>query len=189
MILIFSIIVGVIALDQLTKWLAIEFLADKPTVFFWENVLHFTYSENTGMAFGLLSDQRWIFMVLSTVAIIGIVIYLIFFKPKNIWLQISLAMIVGGGIGNMIDRIFRTGVVDFIILKPIKFIINDAIFNIADTFVCIGAGIMIVYLIIDMIKEFRDERAAKKTGTAKGAANEVTSTSTTAEQNGDDNVE
>ena len=126
-------------------------------------------------------------MVLSTVAIIGIVIYLIFFKPKNIWLQISLAMIVGGGIGNMIDRIFRTGVVDFIILKPIKFIINDAIFNIADTFVCIGAGIMVVYLIIDMIKEFRDERAAKKAGIKAEATNEVPST--TEAQNGDGDVE
>ena len=157
MILLFAIILGVICLDQLTKWLAVIFLKDIPTFPLWQNVLHFTYVENRGMAFGMLKDHRWVFMVFSTVAIIGLLIYLIRFRPKNIWVQVSLSMIVGGGIGNMIDRIFLGYVIDFIDFTLIDF----AVFNVADSFVCVGAGILIVYLLIDMVNEAKREKAAK----------------------------
>jgi len=159
MLYLLAIIAGVIGLDQLTKWLAVIYLKEIPTFPLWENVLHFTYAENTGMAFSMFSgeDERWVFMLLSTVAIIGIMVYLIFFRPPSRWMQVSLAMIVGGGIGNMIDRVLLGYVVDFIDFTLIDF----AIFNVADSFVCVGAGILIVYLIIDMVKEIRMEKAAK----------------------------
>ena len=156
-IILIAIIAGVIGLDQLTKWLAVVYLQGEPSFPRWREVLHFTYTENTGMAFGMLKDHRWVFMVFSTVAIVALAIYLFRFRPESRWLQVSLAFIIGGGIGNMIDRIILGYVIDFIDFT----LINFAIFNVADSFVCIGAGMMIGYLVIDLIREIKLEKAKK----------------------------
>ena len=97
-IILIAIIAGVIGLDQLTKWLAVVYLQGEPSFPLWREVLHFTYTENTGMAFGMLKDHRWVFMVFSTVAIVALAIYLFRFRPESRWLQVSLAFIIGGGI-------------------------------------------------------------------------------------------
>ncbi|MBQ8310237.1 MAG: signal peptidase II [Clostridia bacterium] len=154
MILILAIIAGVICLDQLTKWLAVIYLQGEASFPLWQDVLHFTYAENTGMAFGMLKEHRWVFMVLSTVAIVGLLIYLVVNRPKNVWMQVAMAMIIGGGIGNMIDRIWLGYVIDFIDFTLIDF----AIFNVADSFVCVGAGILIVCLLLDIIREVKAEK-------------------------------
>lgn len=157
-----AIIFGVVGLDQLTKWLAVIWLKGEASFPLWQDVLHFTYAENTGMAFSLFSgeNERWVFMLFSSVAIVGILVYLFFFKPEGKWMQVSLAMIAGGGIGNMIDRLLLGYVVDFIDFTLIDF----AIFNVADSFVCVGAGILIVCLILELWQEMKAERAAKKSG-------------------------
>ncbi len=160
MIVLFAIILGVICLDQLTKWLAVIFLQGEASFPIWKEVLHLTYVENTGMAFGMLKDHRWVFMVFSTVAIGAILFYLIRFRPKSRWMQVALAMIVGGGIGNMIDRVLLGYVIDFIDFTLIDF----AVFNIADSFVCVGAGILIVCLLLELLQDMRAEKAAKASG-------------------------
>jgi len=159
MLYLIAIIVAVVGLDQLTKWLAVINLKGEASFPLWKDVLHFTYAENKGMAFSLFSgeNERWIFMLFSTVAILGILVYLIFWRPESKWMQVSLAMIAGGGIGNMIDRVLLGYVVDFIDFTLIDF----AIFNVADSFVCVGAGILIVCLVLDLKKEIDAERAAK----------------------------
>lgn len=156
-VVLIAIIAGVIGLDQLTKWLAVVNLQGEPSFPLWPEVLHFTYAENTGMAFGMLKDHRWVFMVFSTVAILGLAVYLFRFRPESRWMQVSMAFIIGGGIGNMIDRIILGYVVDFIDFT----LINFAVFNVADSFVCIGAGMMIAYLVRDLILEIKLERAKK----------------------------
>ena len=166
-VILIAIIAGIIGLDQLTKWLAVVNLQGEPSFPLWREVLHFTYTENTGMAFGMLKDHRWVFMVFSTVSIIALIVYLFRFRPESRWMQVSMAFIIGGGIGNMIDRIFLGYVVDFIDFT----LINFAIFNIADSFVCIGAGIMIVYLVIDLVKEIKLERAQKAAAKAENDSN------------------
>ena len=162
-IVLIAIIAGVIGLDQLTKWLAVVYLQGEPSFPLWRDVLHFTYTENTGMAFGMLKDHRWVFMVFSTVAIVALAIYLFRFRPESRWMQISMAFIIGGGIGNMIDRIILGYVVDFIDFT----LINFAIFNVADSFVCIGAGMMIAYLLIDLVREVVREVKQKRAGEAE----------------------
>jgi len=159
-LILIAVIAGVIGLDQLTKWLAVVYLQGEPSFPLWREVLHFTYVENRGMAFGMLKDHRWVFMVFSTVAIIALAVYLFRFRPESRWMQISMAFIIGGGIGNMIDRILLGYVIDFIDFT----LINFAVFNIADSFVCVGAGMMIVYLIIDLVREIKLERAKKAEG-------------------------
>ncbi|MBQ1230202.1 MAG: signal peptidase II [Clostridia bacterium] len=163
MVLLFAIIIIAVCSDQLTKWLAVIFLEGEADVVLWRDVLHFSFVRNKGAAFGMLQNQRWLFMVISTVAIVGLLIYLIRWKPKSIWVRLSIAMIIGGGIGNMIDRIFLGYVIDFIYFKLIDF----PVFNVADSFVTVGCGILVVYLFYDLICEMRREKQAKLAGTAQ----------------------
>ena len=147
---IYSLIILVsVILDQLTKVLAVEFLKPIPTCPIIEGVIHLTYHENRGAAFGILANHRWVFLSVSTVMIIGLLIYLFLGKCENMLWGVSISMIIGGGIGNMIDRTFAGYVVDFIDFR----LINFAIFNGADSFVCVGAGLLVLALILDIIKE------------------------------------
>ena len=157
MVLMIAIILGAIVLDNLTKWLTVSCLEYRETVPLWKDVLHFTYERNEGAAFGILSEHRWVFMVVSTVAIIGLLVYLFGFKPKSKLMQISLSMIAGGGIGNMIDRVYLGYVVDFIDVR----LINFAVFNIADSFVTVGAFLFMGYMIYDTVQDYKWEKAAK----------------------------
>ena len=157
---LFSVIIVVgIILDQLTKWLAVTYL--KPiwsdSVPIIEGVLQLTYAENTGAAFSMLSDAPWVFKSISTVAIIAMAIYLYGCKGGRRLQDIAIAMIISGGIGNMIDRTVLNYVVDFIDFCLIDF----AIFNGADSFVCVGAGLLILSLILDMKDEYKKEQEAK----------------------------
>ena len=148
--IIYSLIIAVsVILDQLTKVLATEFLKPLPTFPIIEGVIHLTYHENRGAAFGMLADHRWVFLTISTVMIVGLSIYLFLGKCENMLYGVSISMIIGGGIGNMIDRLGAGFVVDFIDFR----LINFAIFNGADSFVCVGAGLLILALILDIIKE------------------------------------
>lgn len=142
MLICFLIMATVVILDQVTKWLAANFLTKVETVPIIKDILHLTYLENEGAAFGMLKNNRWIFLVISTVAIIGLIIYLVKYPPKNKWLMLGLSFICGGGIGNMIDRVLLGYVVDFIDFRAINF----AIFNTADSFVCIGAVLVLIYV-------------------------------------------
>lgn len=157
MILLIAIILGSVFLDQLTKWLAVVYLQGEPSFPLWKDVLHLTFVKNEGAAFGMLSDHRWVFMIVSTVAIIGIAVYLFRFPPKSRYVQITLSMIIGGGIGNMIDRFLLGYVIDFIDFT----LINFAVFNVADSFVTVGAFMLMGYLIRDLILEIRNDKAKK----------------------------
>ena len=150
---------GVIAIDQLTKWLCVAHLKPIGRLPLIQNFLHLTYVENRGAAFGSFTEHRWVFMVISTVAIIGVTVYLLHFCEENRLLRCALALIIGGGIGNMIDRIALGYVIDFIDFCGIW----SYVFNGADSAVCIGAGLMVLYVILEIIRE---TKAAKQQGAA-----------------------
>lgn len=134
------LMIACVIIDQITKQLAVKGLYYIDTYPVIENVLHFTYVENRGAAFGMLADRRWIFMIISTVAIIAMLVLLYKEKPDNRWIQVSAAFIIGGGIGNMIDRVRLGYVVDFIDCRFIDFYV----FNGADSFVCVGCVMFII---------------------------------------------
>lgn len=144
-----AIILGVIILDMLTKVLALKFLRPIGSVPVIKGVIHLTYVENKGAAFGILSGHRWVFLVVSTLTILAFTLYLYLGHAENRLYAVSLSLISAGGIGNMIDRLALGYVVDFIDFALIDF----AVFNVADSFVCIGAGILILALILDLKKE------------------------------------
>lgn len=155
-------LVGV-GLDQLTKYLVVSNMDLHESVSVIPGVFNFTYIQNDGAAFGMLDDQRWIFLVLSTVAIVGILVYMFWKKPQDKLFLAALTLIVSGGIGNMIDRVALGYVIDFIDFCALPNLWKW-VFNVADSFVCIGAGIMILWLILDMIKDYKKEKAAATVG-------------------------
>ena len=157
------IILAVTVLDQLTKVWAMDLIAaanhipvlqiaEGNTLPIWEGVFHFTYLENSGMSFGLLADHRWVFMLLSSVGILALFAYLVWLKGNGKLLCTALALVIGGGIGNMFDRVLLGYVVDFIDVQCFSF--WTWIFNLADSAVCVGAALMVLALLL----EYRRER-------------------------------
>lgn len=153
------IMAGVVFLDQLTKWLTVINLDLGETFPLIKNVFHFTYVRNTGAAFSMFNepDQRWIFMSISSVAIVALFIYLWKNRNGSKLLCVALSFIVGGGIGNMIDRCMLKYVIDMLDFR----LINFAVFNIADSFVCVGVGLFALQVILEEIAEMKKEKAAK----------------------------
>ena len=148
MILFLCISVLVIVADYFTKMLAVNvFKVNEITII--KDILYFTYVENRGAAFGMLQNHRWIFITVTTVVIALIILYVLIKKPKRKIELTALSLICGGGIGNMIDRIFLSYVVDFIDVR----IINFPVFNVADCAVVIGCGLLILYLLFIEGKE------------------------------------
>lgn len=166
-----GLIVAAVGLDQLSKYLVVANMELHESVDIIPGVLRFTYIQNDGAAFGSMDDKRWIFMVLSTVAIIGILVYLFWKKPQNKLLLSSLILITGGGIGNMIDRIALGYVIDFIDFCAFPKIWMW-VFNIADSCVCIGAGLLALWLILDTVREIKAEKAKKATESEVGGKDE-----------------
>lgn len=146
----------VILLDQISKYLVVQFIPLGSTVKCIDGLFHLTYIQNRGAAFGMLADHRWVFMVISVAALAAITAYLLREKPESMWQKTALGMILGGGIGNMIDRTVNGYVVDFIDVDFMDF----AVFNVADAFVTVACAVLIVYLIFEMVKENRKEKPA-----------------------------
>ena len=154
MLLPLIIMAAVLVADQISKLLVLQYLVPVGQVKLIEGVLHLTYVENRGAAFGMLSNSRWVFMVLSCVAIVILLGYLWRYKPASRLLRLSLALIAGGGIGNMIDRTVYGFVVDFI---DVAFV-WDYVFNVADSAVCIGCGLMVLWFILSEVKEQKEKK-------------------------------
>ena len=155
------IIVAFVVMDQVSKVLVIDFLAGKPPVDIIPGILRFTYVENRGAAFGMLSDNRWVFMIISTIAIGALLVYLWKFRPDSKLACLALSMIIGGGIGNMIDRILLGYVIDFIDFCAFPEIWMW-VFNVADVCVCVGGGLMVLWLILSMVADAKKAKEQKQ---------------------------
>ncbi len=168
-IFIWTLIVSLsVILDQITKLIAVNNLKSIGSCAFIEGFIRFHYVENTGAAFGMMKNFRWFFISVSSIAIVVIVFYLLKYRRSiSCVLGISLSMIIGGGIGNQIDRILNGYVVDFI--EPI--FVNFAVFNIADCFITVGTVLVIVdFIFIDrhlLVNKKNHNASPTKSGEAK----------------------
>ncbi len=151
-----TVVAAGIILDQLTKLLTASLMELGETIPLIRDVLHITYVQNRGAAFGMLENHRWVFLVVSTVTILAIGAYLFVTKSRDPLFITSLAMILSGGIGNMIDRLALGYVVDFIDFR----LINFAVFNGADSFVCVGAALLFISILFEEKKRGADAPAA-----------------------------
>ncbi len=153
-----AIIVLGIIVDFVSKRIVATQMALGQSIPLWQDVLHITYVQNRGAAFGMMAGSRWIFITVSSIAIIAFAFYLIYTKSNRaIWI-FAISMMASGGIGNMIDRIWLGYVVDFIDFT----LINFAVFNIADSLICVGAGLMILDLVLDFIETSKELRKSKE---------------------------
>lgn len=135
-----------ILFDQWTKYMVLTHIKPVFSVPLIPGVLSFTYHENRGAVWGIMQGQIPI-LIVSTVLILGIVLFVFVRIPdtkKYVWLRIISVLLISGAIGNFIDRVFRHYVVDFIYFE----LINFPIFNVADIYVCVAAGLLILVSLI-----------------------------------------
>lgn len=135
----------VVVLDQVTKYLAETLLVmHQPVPVLPSFNLMLTY--NTGAAFSFLRDaggwQRWFFLGLGTLVSIGLVIWLTRLKSEEKWLALALALILGGAVGNLIDRAWLGKVIDFIQLYYDRWYWPT--FNVADSAIFVGAVLLVI---------------------------------------------
>lgn len=184
-LLIAAVLVGI---DRLTKWLVVSNMELKqsiPLIRFGDvEVLNLSYYTNDGAAFSKFGGQTAMLIAVTSIVLVVLIGALLLKKVKRTPYMMAFALVIGGGVGNLIDRIFNNGlVVDFIDFRIIHF----AIFNFADICAVVGAGMLLLLVILDEIKE---RRAAK----SKAAETEETSDSAedtdeepSAEENSDGN--
>ena len=140
MIYIIIIILGLV-LDRVSKIYAVNNFIENPIE---GPFINLTYLENRGAAFGILQDKR-IFFLIITIAIVCYLLYYFYksYKTNPVILNVSLALIISGALGNFYDRFVNGFVVDFLEFSFFSF----PVFNVADIFVTLGCVLMIIYII------------------------------------------
>ena len=162
MILWCIIIAALVILDQLTKILVAGNMVLYESIPVIPKLFSLTYIHNYGAAWGMFSEHRWVFLIITAVALIIMPIILYRYRKLHFLFGFSLSMILAGAIGNMIDRVFLGYVVDFIEAVFIDF----PIFNVADICVTVGAFLMAIYLIFLDKTFFVDKPKSKPNGEA-----------------------
>ena len=168
----FVIAAAVVLADQISKIAIAKTLGvtgNSVTVI--PGVLDFEYTLNSGATAGMLSQHRWVFMAASTVVIIALSVYLALGRASNRLTAVTLGVILGGGIGNMIDRVVNGTVVDFIHVTCLPFFPFTTVFNVADIGVSVGCVLLLICVIAG---EFRDRRSGGAGSSDKAAAPAVT---------------
>ncbi len=149
---------ALIAVDQIIKMVVTNVLQPVGTVPVIPGLLDFTYVKNYGAAFGMMSGQTWI-IVIVTGLLSALLIAALFFYKRHTWLSYAACiLILAGGIGNLIDRVANPGnfVTDYI---HVSFF--PPVFNFADILVVVGAGLLVVYLIFFYGKKENPRKKAK----------------------------
>lgn len=140
MIIILSIIF--IIIDQVSKIIVVNNLTNNKSIEVIKSFFYLTYTNNKGAAFSILTGRR-ILLILVALIVIGVLIYYVRKnKIEGKVNKIALSLVIGGSIGNLIDRILRGAVIDFIDVKIFGY--NFPIFNLADTFIVIGVFLLVI---------------------------------------------
>ena len=126
-----------IFLDQLSK-----ILTDQKTIEFLGNFLRFESVHNIGAAYGIFSGKTIGLIIVTTLVLIGLIVFNWFYKKKSILYCFSMGLILGGAIGNLIDRIFLGYVRDFIRMSIFSFT-----FNVADACLCVGVALLVIHIL------------------------------------------
>jgi len=135
---LWAVIIGVLVLDQLTKNLVLSSMNPNESIPILQGVFHLTYVQNTGIAFGLFQNANLLFGVLSALIIAGIVLYLPHIKKEGRAMHAAFGLLLGGALGNLIDRIYLGFVVDFLDFRVWP------VFNVADSSVCIAIALLLL---------------------------------------------
>ncbi|MEI7481904.1 MAG: signal peptidase II [Elusimicrobiota bacterium] len=134
-----ALVLAVFSLDRLTKALTLKYLYLKSEVIL--PFLRFTYVENTGVAFGMFRDSNNFFIVFSVILIAALIVMRLKYSGQGLAASVGLALVLGGALGNLYDRLAYGFVVDFF-----DFSFFPAVFNIADSAITVGAFFLILGL-------------------------------------------
>lgn len=139
-----SLVVGavLVIIDQIIKYFVSAYLQPVGSVSVIDNIFSLTYVENKGVAFGMFSDMRWIFVALTSILLVIIIFYMFKKRPKGKFFYVCAALIIGGGIGNLIDRIFYGYVIDYLSLS-----FFPPVCNFADYCITAGTIMLVIYLL------------------------------------------
>ena len=151
------IAVILIAVDRITKNWAAQALASGDIAVI-DKVLYLRYTENTGVAFSMFSDNRWVLVGITSVMLIVALAFFLSGKIKDKLELFALSLIIAGGVGNLIDRLSLGYVIDFIDVR----IINFAIFNVADMCITIGAILVCIAAFAAEKREKREQESKQK---------------------------
>ncbi len=147
-----------IAADYLIKAWAYTELRPVGKIDIIPDVLSLTYHENYGAAFGILQNKQIFLVGVTSIIMLGIVVAVIMDKVKGNLLLTATSLVLAGGVGNLIDRVVRGFVVDYIYFEPINF----PIFNFADCCVVIGTGLVMIYILFIDSKLQKENAAMNK---------------------------
>jgi len=168
--LYYGIALIVLVLDQLTKWLVRSNMDLGQSISVIGDFFQITSHRNRGAAFGILQDQRWFFIIVTTVVVVGLVLYMqkMIKEADKKLLPFALSLILGGAIGNFIDRLVSGEVTDFFHFHFVFDFFGShvdyefAIFNVADCGIVVG----VILVLVDALFGWNNERKAR------GASNE-----------------
>lgn len=146
--------------DQLTKLWAVKILKPMGSIPIIRNVLEIYYVENRGAAFGIMQNRQWFFLIITVAVLVGLIWISGKIPDEKHFapLRVCLYFVGAGAVGNMIDRIFRKYVVDFIYFS----LINFPVFNVADIYVTVAAFLLVVLMLFFYQEEDLDRVFSKK---------------------------
>lgn len=145
------IIIGIVVLDQISKLIVVGNMALGESVTLIDGIFGLRYVHNTGAAFSIFSEHTELLSIFTIILIAAVSVYL--FTRKNLKLDlftVALAFIIGGGIGNIIDRMFRSGIfLKGYVVDMFEFLFVDfAVFNVADSFITVGAILVAIAVLM-----------------------------------------
>lgn len=156
----FIFAVVVLLMDQVTKWIVVKEMYLGESIPVMEGIFYLTSHRNAGAAFGILQNQRWFFIVITILVVVGIIYYLLQLKGEKKLMSWALGLILGGALGNFADRLLYGEVVDFLDVKIVlgTFYYDFPIFNVADSALVIGVGIILIDTIMETVKEIKNKK-------------------------------
>ncbi|MDL2325236.1 signal peptidase II [Ruminococcaceae bacterium OttesenSCG-928-A16] len=137
-----------VGLDQLLKYLVVVNLKPIGTAPFIPGILGLRYVENDGAAFSILAGQQTFLIIVTSIALLVWAYFLFFKRPQSKMEVAGMVMVLAGGVGNLIDRVANGFVVDYLDVLFMQF----AVFNLADTFVCVGFAVLIIGVVRSELK-------------------------------------
>lgn len=148
-------IAALTAIDQIIKHFVETYLKFEGSITVITDALQWDYVQNTGAAFGILKNSTNLLSIITGVILVAGIIAIVFKKIKNKYLLCTAVIIISGGLGNLIDRMLRGYVVDFIRVLFIDF----PVFNFADILVTCGAMMLLGYLAWDIYNDYKKKKS------------------------------
>ncbi|GAB6181088.1 signal peptidase II [Desulfotomaculum defluvii] len=148
MVRFFLVLLGTIAIDQFTKYIVMKNMLLGESIPLLTGIFHLTYIQNPGAAFGLLAGRTWFFVGVTLLVLGAMAFSYRWIQQSGALYQWALGLVAGGAIGNLIDRVRYTKVIDFLDFRVWP------VFNLADTAICIGVGL----ILLDALREFKNDK-------------------------------